>query len=82
MVSAEAAARDARRAGESLVADAESVARRLETGEKTARRLAETCEEQERELEQLRAYVRAQREDLAEAMRLVGKLAPGRDAAG
>ena len=70
---AEAAAATAQAEARRLRADLESVARRFESRESKTKALEKRCAAQDAELAELRALLRAQREDIATAMRLVGE---------
>ena len=70
---AEAAAATAQAEARRLRADLESVARRFESRETKTKALEKRCATQDAELAELRALLRAQREDIATAMRLVGE---------
>ena len=70
---AEAAAATAQAEARRLRADLESFARRFDSREAKTKSLEKRCEAQDAELAELRALLRAQREDIATAVRLVGE---------
>ena len=70
---AETAAATAQAENRRLRADLESFARRFESRESKTKALEKRCAAQDAELAELRALLRAQREDIATAVRLVGE---------